>query len=230
MISATRLTVRNRRTTAIDSLTLQLGSGVHALLGPNGAGKSSLLRVLATAAGPAEGELRLLDRDPYRPAERLEIRRRLGYLPQEFGMFRGFTVRECVGYAAWLKDMPRTGTSDAVESAVARVGLRGNTDTKFAKLSGGEKRRVGIAQALVNEPKLLLLDEPTASLDPAERERFHTLMRELAGTTTILVSTHLMEDVNACCDSVVVLDKAHSVFTGTPEELRLAGGYSSVVG
>ncbi|MFJ5776319.1 ABC transporter ATP-binding protein [Streptomyces sp. NPDC093094] len=229
MISATRLTVRHRRTTAVDSLDLHLGHGVHALLGPNGAGKSSLLRVLATAGTAVEGELKLLGRDPHRPAEQLEIRRRLGYLPQTFGMFGGFTVRECVSYAAWLKDMPGHSAPDAVADAVDRVGLTARIDSRYRTLSGGMKRRVGIAQALVNRPELLVLDEPTTGLDPAERERLHTTLRRLGGTGTVVLATHLMEDVHACCDTVVVLRSSRKIFQGTPEELREAGGYTGVI-
>lgn len=229
MISTTRLTVRHRRCTAVDSLDLELGDGVHALLGPNGAGKSSLLRVLATAAGAVEGELRLLGRDPRRPAERLEIRRRLGYLPQTFGMFRGFTVRECVSYAAWLKDMPGRSALDAVERAVDQVGLTARMDAKYRTLSGGMQRRVGIATALVNSPRLLLLDEPTTGLDPAERDRFHALLRSLGATTTVVLATHLMEDVHVCCDTAIVLRASRKVFAGSPRELELAGGYTAVV-
>lgn len=229
MISATRLTVRHRRTTAVDSLDLELEHGVHALLGPNGAGKSSLLRVLATAAGAVEGELKLLGRDPRRPAERMEIRRRLGYLPQTFGMFRGFTVRECVSYAAWLKDMPNRGALEAVERAVDQVGLTSRMDAKYRTLSGGMQRRVGIAQALVNSPQLLLLDEPTTGLDPAERDRFHTLLRHLSATTTVVLATHLMEDVHTCCDTAVVIRASRKVFVGSPRELEGAGGYTGVL-
>ncbi|MFD8233016.1 ATP-binding cassette domain-containing protein [Streptomyces sp. NPDC059696] len=229
MISATGLTVRHRRTTAIDSLDLELGPGVHALLGPNGSGKSSLLRVLATASGAVEGELKLLDRDPRRPSARLEIRLRLGYLPQTFGMFRGFTVRECVSYAAWLKDMPSLSTPRAVERAVEQVGLTERIDHKYRTLSGGMQRRLGIAQALVNSPKLLLLDEPTTGLDIQERERFYALMQQLGSTTTVVLSTHLMEDVTSCCETAVILHSASKLFQGSLQRLHEAGGYSAIV-
>ncbi|MET9901683.1 ATP-binding cassette domain-containing protein [Streptomyces sp. NPDC006446] len=204
-----------------------LPRGVHALLGPNGAGKSSLLAVLATAA--AEGELRLLDRDPGSPAERREIRLRLGYLPQKCEMFRGFTVRECVGYAAWLKGMPGRAGARAVEHAVQSVGLGERIDKKYRSLSGGMQRRVGVAQALVNKPELLLLDEPTNGLDPEQREHLHLLLRELSVMTTVVMATHLMEDVEGCCNSVVVLKDARKVFAGSVDELRSAGGYTRVV-
>ncbi|MFE7929514.1 ATP-binding cassette domain-containing protein [Streptomyces sp. NPDC057456] len=229
MISARRVTVRHRRTTAVDSLYLELPRGVHGLLGPNGSGKSSLLAVLATAVGPAEGELRLLDRDPGRPAERREIRRRLGYLPQKCEMFRGFTVRECVAYAAWLKDMPGRTGAPAVERAVERVGLSARIDKKYRSLSGGMQRRVGIAQALVNRPELLILDEPTNGLDPEQREQLHLLLKELSATTTVVMATHLMEDVEGCCNSVVVLKDARKRFAGSLDELRAAGGYTRVI-
>lgn len=229
MISARRVTVRHRRTTAVDSLCLELPRGVHALLGPNGAGKSSLLAVLATATAAAEGELRLLDRDPGRPSERREIRLRLGYLPQKCEMFRGFTVRECVGYAAWLKGMPGRAGARAVEQAVQSVGLGERIDKKYRSLSGGMQRRVGVAQALVNKPELLLLDEPTNGLDPEQREHLHLLLRELSATTTVVMATHVVEDVEGCCNSVVVLKDARKVFAGSVDELRSAGGYTRVI-
>lgn len=160
--------------------------------GSDRGGVSSLLRVLATAADAVEGQLKLLGRDPRRPAELMEIRRRLGYLPQTFGMFRGFAARECGSYAAWLKDMPSRGALEAVERAVDQVGLAARMDAKYRTLSGGMQRRVGIAQALVNSPQPLLLDEPTTGLDPAERDRFHALLRHLSSTTTVVLATHLV--------------------------------------
>ncbi|MDK1347624.1 ATP-binding cassette domain-containing protein [Streptomyces sp. 378] len=171
-----------------------------------------------------EGELKLLGRDPRRPAERLEIRRRLGYLPQTF--FRGFTVRECVSYAAWLKDMPNRGALDVVERVVDQVGLTPRMDAEYRTLSGGMRRRVGIAQALVNNPQLLPLGEPTTGLDPAERDRFHALLRQLSATTTVVLATHLMEDVHACCDSALVLCTSRMVFLGSSRDLEEAGGYA----
>ncbi|WP_405648473.1 ATP-binding cassette domain-containing protein [Streptomyces sp. NBC_00019] len=217
-----------RRALVLDGVDLSLGPGVHALLGANGAGKTTLLRILATAAAATEGTVTLLDRDPRIPAQRQEIRRRLGYLAQEFGVFRGYTVREFLAYAGWLRDMPGRRIPAAVEYAAAAVGLADRLGHKLRTLSGGMKQRVGIAQAIVNSPSLLLLDEPTVGLDPAQRTGFHTLVRELGRTACVVVSTHLMEDVRGACEDVTVLSGGRVTFHGTLAELDAAGGYAAV--
>ncbi|MEU1542075.1 ATP-binding cassette domain-containing protein [Actinacidiphila glaucinigra] len=222
-VSISGLTVKHRRTTALDALNLRLGLGVHGLLGPNGAGKTSLIRVLATVAPYQGGRLELLGHDPTTHAGRTAIRRRLGYLPQEFGYYPGFTVREFVAYVAWLKEMPAAEVSAAVERAVARVGLEDRIDRRIKTLSGGMVRRVGIAQAIVNNPDLLLLDEPTAGLDPEQRVDFRALLRELGAHATVLVSTHLVEDVATACTEVTLLSGGRVAFGGTPAELAAAG-------
>lgn len=213
------LTVRHHRTTALDGVDLALGTGVHGLLGPNGAGKTSLLRVLATVARPAAGEVRLLGLTPGTHRERTEIRRRLGYLPQEFGHYPSFTVRDTLGYFAWLKELPGAKAPAAVERAAELLGLGPSLDRKLGTLSGGAVRRVGIAQAVLGGPKLLLLDEPTAGLDPERRVEFRALLRELGRDTTVLVSTHLVEDVGPACAEVTLLESGRVAFRGTPEEL-----------
>ncbi|OQR60461.1 ABC transporter ATP-binding protein [Streptomyces maremycinicus] len=230
MIHTERLCVRRRGALVLDSVNLRLGPGVHALLGPNGSGKSTLLRVLATAAGPTEGAVTLLGRDPRVPAQRLEIRRRLGYLPQEFGLFPRYTVRDFLVYAAWLRDMPGGRIDRAVEASAARVGLTERLGHRTKTLSGGMKQRVGIAQAVVNSPELLLLDEPTVGLDPGQRARFHTLVRELGRTSCVLLSTHLMaEDVYDVCEDATVLVGGRVAFHGTLAALDSAGGYDALV-
>jgi ABC-type multidrug transport system ATPase subunit len=222
-IRVTGLRVRHRRTLALDSVDLDLGTGVHGLLGPNGAGKTSLIRVLATVARPDGGRVELLGRDTADHRARSAVRRRLGYLPQEFGYYPGFTVREFVAYVAWLKEVPSARVPAAVERAVARVGLADRVDAKVRTLSGGMVRRVGIAQAIVNEPDVLLLDEPTAGLDPEQRVEFRDLLRELGGTATVVVSTHLVEDVAAACTEVTLLDGGLIAYRGTPAALTLLG-------
>ena len=211
------------RNSAVDGVDLQLGAGVFGLLGPNGAGKTSLLRMLATVLPPSAGEIRLLDRDPRRPAARREIRRRLGYLPQNLGYYPSFTVVEFIEYFALLKEMPSAAVPRAVAAAVERVDLGGKARAKLRTLSGGMLRRVGIAQAIVNEPELLLLDEPTAGLDPEQRVAFRALLRDLGQRATVIVSTHLVEDVGAACTEVALMDAGKIVFHGTPAELTARG-------
>ncbi|WP_328942584.1 ABC transporter ATP-binding protein [Streptomyces sp. NBC_00250] len=226
-VAVSGLTVRHRRTVALDRLDLSLGPGVHGLLGPNGAGKTSLIRVLATVAAASSGRVELLGGDATSPRERTDIRRRLGYLPQEFGYYPAFTVREFVAYVAWLKEVPADRVPAAVERAVRRVGLGDRIDAKMKTLSGGMVRRAGIAQAIVNEPELLLLDEPTAGLDPEQRVDFRSLLRELGTEATVVVSTHLVEDVAAACTEVTLIEAGRLAFQGTTAELTALGGEST---
>jgi ABC-2 type transport system ATP-binding protein len=229
-IEITDVTRRFGRTQAVAGVSLQAGPGVLGLLGPNGAGKTSLLRMLATVIPPTTGTLRLLGRDPRSYTPRREIRRRLGYLPQNLGYYPGFTVTEFVEYFALLKEMPAAAVPAAVAAAVERVDLGGRARAKLRTLSGGMLRRVGIAQAIVNQPDLLLLDEPTAGLDPEQRVAFRVLLRDLAQTATVIVSTHLVEDVGAACTEVAVMDAGRIVFHGTPAELTERGEGTDAAG
>ena len=220
------LTRKFGRTLAVAGVDLQTGPGVFGLLGPNGAGKTSLLRMMATVIPPSSGRLCLLGRDPGSYGPRREIRRRLGYLPQTLGYYPGFTVAEFVEYFALLKETPPARVPAAVAAAVERVELRGQAKAKLRTLSGGMLRRVGIAQAIVSEPELLLLDEPTAGLDPEQRVQFRGLLREIGQRATVVVSTHLVEDIGAACTEVALMDRGKIVFHGTPDELTARGaGY-----
>jgi len=222
-IQAEALKVRvGRRKMAVDGLDLSLGKGVHGLLGPNGAGKTTLIRALATVLRPESGRLSLLGTQAGGRGQR-ELRRRIGYLPQNFGYYKRFTVREFVEYLAWLKEMSKEDIPGAVQRAVERVGLADRADDRMKTLSGGMVRRVGIAQAIVNDPDVLLLDEPTAGLDPAQRVRFRELVQELGRDSCVLISTHLVEDVATACTDVVLFAEGKLVFQGTPDELAAAG-------
>ena len=229
-VELTDLTRRFGRTEAVAGVNLQAGPGVFGLLGPNGAGKTTLLRMMATVIPPNSGRLRLLGRDPGAYGPRREIRRRLGYLPQNLGYYPGFTVAEFVEYFALLKDMPSVRVPRAVAAAVEHVGLGDQARAKLRTLSGGMLRRVGIAQAIVNEPELLLLDEPTAGLDPEQRMAFRALLRDLGQRATAIVSTHLVEDVGAACTEVALMDQGNIVFHGSPDELTARGEGSGAAG
>jgi len=213
---------------AVAGVSLQAGPGVFGLLGPNGAGKTSLLRMMATVLPPTSGKLYLLDRDPGSYGPRREIRRRLGYLPQNLGYYPGFTVADFVEYFALLKDMPPRQVPRAVAAAIEHLGMGDKARAKLRTLSGGMLRRAGIAQAIVNEPELLLLDEPTAGLDPEQRVSFRALLRDFGQRSTVIVSTHLVEDVAAACTEVMLMDAGRIVFHGTPAELIARGEGHSV--
>ncbi|MFF9322468.1 ATP-binding cassette domain-containing protein [Streptomyces sp. NPDC014735] len=223
-VHAEELRVRAGRHLAVDGLDLALKAGVHGVLGPNGAGKTTLMRALSTVIKPAGGSLTLLGARVDGRADLREVRRGLGYLPQQFGFYPRFTVREFVEYMAWLKEMPRTAVPDAVQRAIDRVGLTAKADTRMKALSGGMLRRAGIAQAIVNDPELLLLDEPTVGLDPEQRLDFRDLLRDLGTDSCVLVSTHLVEDVVAACTDVILMHEGRLLFQSTPDDLIARGG------
>ncbi len=213
-------------TLALDRVSLRLGRGICGLLGPNGAGKTTLLRILATALPPDAGRVESLGHDPADADGRLAIRRSLGYVPQEPGFHPNFTAFEFVDYVAILKEWgERKGRHDEVRRVLCLVGLEAVMHKRLRKLSGGMRRRVGIAQALIGDPELLILDEPTAGLDPEQRLRFRELLSALADRSTILLSTHQTDDVAALCSRVAVLLGGVNRFLGTPGELaELARG------
>lgn len=206
------------RKLVFSGLRLSLGVGTVGLLGPNGAGKTTLLRTLATIIPPRQGTLRIDGRMIRRAAEVREARRRIGYLPQHFAYFPGFTVYEFVRYCAWLREVPEATAHEETERAIAAVNLTAQSGRKLRSLSGGMLRRCGIAQAIVGHPRVVLLDEPTVGLDPEQRLEFREIVRSLTDATVVL-STHLVEDVAAVCDRVLVMQGGEIRFDGTPDEL-----------
>ncbi len=205
---------------ALDGLDLDLYPGVVGLLGPNGAGKTTLLRILATVLGPDRGSVDILGRNPADGSQRTDVRRRLGYLPQELGYPRGFTAYGFVDYMAVLKEIddPEVRRSE-VRRALADVGLGDRAATRIRNLSGGQRRRVGLAQALLGSPELLVLDEPTTGLDPEQRVSLRQVLAETGRGATVVIATHQTEDVAALCERVIVLDGGSVRFTGTVREL-----------
>ncbi|MEV6964276.1 ABC transporter ATP-binding protein [Hamadaea sp. NPDC051192] len=209
---------RGRR--ALDQVSFRLRSGVTGLLGPNGAGKTTLLRTLATALAPDSGELSVLGHDPRQATGRLAIRRRLGYLPQNPGFHPQFTARDFVDYVAILKEIvDRTARRREVQRVLAVVGLADQQNKRMKALSGGMRQRVALAAAILGEPELLILDEPTVGLDPEQRLRFRELIAELGESRTVLLSTHQTDDVAALCRRVIVLDSGVTSFDGPPAGL-----------
>ena len=221
-IHARQLRLRVGRHIAVDGLDLALGNGVHGLLGPNGAGKTTLIRALATVLPPTSGRLEILGQPVDARGDLRKARLSLGYLPQDFGYYRWFTVREFVEHVAWLKEMPPREVPDAVQRAIDRVDLTARADNRMRSLSGGMLRRVGIAQAIVSEPAVLLLDEPTVGLDPEQRMSVRAMLRDLGHDSCVVVATHLVEDVAAACTDVVLMDQGRLVFQGIPADLAAA--------
>ena len=218
------LTKRFVRSHALRGVTFSSTGTTVGLLGPNGAGKTTLLRVVGTVLAPDGGSVRALGQDPSDADQRLAVRRRLGYLPQEPGFPRGFTAFEFVDHVAILKEWAeRRARHDEVRRVLALVDLSAQSDRRIRRLSGGMRRRVALAAVLLGDPSLLVLDEPTVGLDPEQRLRFRDLLSRVGGDRTVLLSTHQTEDVAALCDEVVVLRAGTVAFQGSPASLAALG-------
>lgn len=208
---------------ALQNLSLELRSpSLIGLLGPNGAGKSTLMKLLVAALLPTSGSI-LVDGQPLLKTER-QLKAQLGYLPQDFGLFNELTVAQFLDYMAALKGLRDSGT--AVREVIRTVNLEGQARARIRSLSGGQRQRVGIAQALLGAPPLLILDEPTVGLDPEERIHFRTLFSRAGQERLVLLSTHIIEDVQSVCDQLVVLAGGQIRFAGEPAALlRAAQGH-----
>ena len=214
------LVKRYARSQALCGVQLEIDTGVVGLLGPNGAGKTTLLRILATSLSPTSGTVRVLGYDPSDSGGRLAIRRRLGYVPQEVGLYENFTVFDFVDYIAILKELADRGARrDEVRRVIDAVDLGDVASMRIRKLSGGMRRRVTLAQSLLGEPDVLVLDEPTVGLDPEQRLRFRQIVSEHAEHRCVVLSTHMTEDVEALCDRVIVMDLGSISFDGTTADL-----------
>lgn len=204
---------------ALSDVSLTISSGMFGLLGPNGAGKTTLMRILVTLMKPSGGSVSIDGLDLH--ANRREIRSMLGYLPQEFKLFSKLTTWEFLEYVAALAGLRNSGERKrAVEEMLEQVGLFEARDRQANKLSGGMKRRLGIAQALIGEPKIVVVDEPTTGLDPEERIRFRNLLADLSRQEIIiLLSTHIVGDISSTCENMALLNRGGVVFNGSPDEL-----------
>ena len=211
---------------ALRNLNLSLEApSLVGLLGPNGAGKSTLMKLLVAALTPTGGSI-LVDGQPLERAERL-LKARLGYLPQDFGLFDELTTAQFLDYMAALKGI--RDSRAAVKEVLQAVNLEEKAGAVLRTLSGGQRQRAGIAQALLGNPQLLIFDEPTVGLDPEERVHFRSLFSRAAQERLVLLSTHIIEDVQSVCDSLIVIDGGQILFAGTPEQLiRSASGHVGV--
>lgn len=206
---------------ALGGVDLHVQPGLYGLLGPNGAGKSTLMRTLATLQSPDRGSIHLDGVDVL--ADPDHLRRRLGYLPQQIGAYPGVSARDLLERFAWLKGRTeRRGRRAEVEMLLERVNLGEAAGRAVATYSGGMLRRFGIAMALIGSPRLLIVDEPTAGLDPAERNRFHRVLAEVAAEAVVLLSTHIVEDVENLCGRLAILARGRIVAEGRPAELTAA--------
>ena len=201
----------------VDGVTLRLGPGLVGLLGPNGAGKSSLMRMAATVTRPTSGRLLFDGADAVARPDAL--RRALGYLPQDFGVYPHLSAREFLSYLAAVKGIPARTASARVGELLELVDLAGTGRRPLGKFSGGMLRRVGIAQALLSDPQVLIVDEPTAGLDPGQRVLFRNLLADLAGDRVVLLSTHIVSDVESVADDIAIMTRGRVALRGSPQEL-----------
>src|SRR6266849_10637371 len=202
---------------ALRNFSLTLGPGVLGLLGPNGAGKSTLMRILATITKPTSGRVVWNGADIAHKAD--QLRSVLGYLPQDFGIYPNLTAVEFLDYLAAAKGMSAASACKRIRDLLEIVNLTDAARRPLGGFSGGMRQRVGIAQALLNDPKLLIVDEPTAGLDSEERVRFRNLLSDLGGDRTILLSTHIVEDIAQTCRNLAILKNGRVVFQGTTGDL-----------
>jgi ABC-type multidrug transport system ATPase subunit len=204
---------------ALDDVSLTIPKGMFGLLGPNGAGKSTLMRTVAALQEADAGSIHLGELDVL--SDKMGVRRQLGYLPQEFGVYPKISAFDMLDHIAILKGI-RTGRKAMVEELLKRVNLWDVRKKALGGFSGGMKQRFGIAQALIGDPRLIIVDEPTAGLDPGERNRFYNLLSEIGEQVIVILSTHIVEDVKELCSQMAIIDRGRVLFAGSPDE-ALAG-------
>lgn len=216
------LTKRYGKKMALENVSVTIHSGMYGLLGRNGAGKTSLMRIMATLCEPSSGQILMNDIPIW---ETGKIREMVGYLPQDFSFYRNMSVFGAMDYLGLLSNIPDKIRKERILALLEQVNLNEDMQTKVKALSGGMKRRLGIAQALLHNPQILIVDEPTAGLDPEERIRFRNLLSEFAEDRIVILSTHISSDVESCCENIGVLNNGELIWNGSTEELvRLAEG------
>lgn len=210
------VTKRYGKKLALDHLSLKIPQGMFGLLGPNGAGKTTLMKMTAAILPPTEGKIRVCGTDI---SCQRQIHRMTGYLPQDFSMYGNMTAAEALDYLGALSLMPKKLRRERIPLLLRQVNLEDNSRTRVKAMSGGMRRRLGIAQAILHDPQVLIVDEPTAGLDPEERVRFRNLLCELAQERIVILSTHIVGDIEATCGNIAVLNQGTLLFSGTVTEL-----------
>lgn len=212
------------KATALNHVSLSIDTGIFGLLGKNGSGKTTLMRILTTLLIPTDGKVTILGMEATK-ANKKEIRRNIGYLPQEFGFYKDFTIYEIMQYMCLLRGTEKSAQKTIIQDALEKVNLTGHSRKKYKQLSGGIKRRVGLAQAIMHSPAILIVDEPTAGVDPEERINIRKLLSTYAENHAVLFSTHIVEDIEYTCNQLAVLAGGNLLFTGALDELlQLADG------
>lgn len=221
MIEIQQLSKKYRRDAyALCEIDLTIGTGMFGLLGPNGAGKTTLIRLIAGLMTPTSGQITVWGHRMHLAKERQTAKALIGYLPQDLGVYPNLTAVEFLDYMAILKGVvDRQTRAQQIQQVIAAVRLQEAADQRLKTYSGGMKRRIGIAQALLNHPKVIIVDEPTAGLDPEERVRFRNMLADLSQDRTVILSTHIIEDVSQSCRELAILQRGQLKFQGSPRTL-----------
>ena len=211
------LSKRYGKKEVLTNISLTIPEGMYGLLGRNGAGKTSFMRILATLSIPTNGDIQM---NGVSIKETTKVREMIGYLPQDFSIYKNMTVFGALDYLGLLSNLPNKIRKERIYTLLEQVHLKDNAKTKVKALSGGMKRRLGIAQALLHNPQILIVDEPTAGLDPEERIRFRNLLSDFSDGRIVILSTHIASDIESTCQNVAVLNKGNLLFHGSTETLR----------
>lgn len=214
--------IYKNETVALDNISLNIGTGVFGLLGRNGAGKTTLLRILTTILKPTEGDVNILGLE-LNEKNYKKIKQNVGYIPQEFGFYKEFTVKEIMEYVCILRNIDNQKSKAVIDNALKNLNLKAHKNKKYKNLSGGMKRRLGLAQAMLEEPKILIVDEPTAGVDPQERINIRNILREYGAEHTVIFSTHIIEDIEHICSKLAILDFGKLIFCGDVEKILNSG-------
>jgi ABC-2 type transport system ATP-binding protein len=205
----------NNKVIALNNVSLSIGTGMFGLLGRNGSGKTTLMRLLTTLLEPTQGNISILGMDATVKENHSKIKQSIGYLPQEFGFYKEFTITEIMQYICLIRGVKKEQCKGLIGNVLENVSLNKDCNKKYKQLSGGMKRRVGLAQAMLDNPPILIVDEPTAGVDPEERIKIRKLLNEYAAKNIVLLSTHIVEDIEYTCNKLAVLDNGNLLFAGS---------------